>query len=96
MKGFQVPPAELEAVLRDHPAVDDAAVIGVPHKTNGEAPKAFVVLKKGHKVPSSEVCAFVKERVAEYKRIHDVTFVDSLPKSATGKILRRELKEKYT
>ncbi|KAI8432388.1 hypothetical protein MSG28_004791 [Choristoneura fumiferana] len=77
-------------------AVDDAAVIGVPHKTNGEAPKAFIVLKKGHSVPSSEVCAFVKERVAEYKRIHDVTFVDSLPKSSTGKILRRELKEKYT
>ncbi|KAI8432391.1 hypothetical protein MSG28_004791 [Choristoneura fumiferana] len=75
-------------------AVDDAAVIGVPHKTNGEAPKAFIVLKKGHSVPSSEVCAFVKERVAEYKRIHDVTFVDSLPKSSTGKILRRELKEK--
>ncbi|XP_073946402.1 uncharacterized protein [Choristoneura fumiferana] len=96
VKGFQVPPAELEAVLREHHSVDDAAVIGVPHKTNGEAPKAFIVLKKGHSVPSSEVCAFVKERVAEYKRIHDVTFVDSLPKSSTGKILRRELKEKYT
>ncbi|XP_063538470.1 uncharacterized protein LOC134747764 [Cydia strobilella] len=96
VKGFQVPPAELEGVLRDHPSVDDAAVIGVPHETNGEAPKAFIVLKKGHNVARSNICDFVKERVAEYKRINDVTFLDELPKNSTGKILRRELKEKYT
>ncbi|XP_063364701.1 uncharacterized protein LOC134653303 [Cydia amplana] len=96
VKGFQVPPAELEAVLRDHPSVADAAVIGVPHKTNGEEPKAFIVLKKGHEVLPTDICGFVKERVASYKRINDVMFVDGLPKSATGKILRRELKEKYT
>ncbi|XP_061717770.1 uncharacterized protein LOC133525519 [Cydia pomonella] len=96
VKGFQVPPAELEAVLRDHPSVADAAVIGVPHKTNGEEPKAFIVLKKGHEVLPTDISSFVKERVASYKRINDVKFVDSLPKSTTGKILRRELKEKYT
>ncbi|XP_063385015.1 uncharacterized protein LOC134671168 [Cydia fagiglandana] len=96
VKGFQVPPAELEAVLRDHPSVADAAVIGVPHKTNGEEPKAFIVVKKGHEILPTDICGFVKERVAPYKRINDVKFVDSLPKSSTGKILRRELKEKYT
>ncbi|XP_061716776.1 uncharacterized protein LOC133524678 isoform X2 [Cydia pomonella] len=96
VKGFQVPPAELEAVLRDHPSVADAAVIGIPHKSDGEVPKAFIVLKKGHEAQPGHICGFVKERVAVYKRIRDVQFVESLPKSATGKILRRELKEKYT
>ncbi|XP_063634769.1 uncharacterized protein LOC134805364 [Cydia splendana] len=96
VKGFQVPPAELEAVLRDHPSVADAAVIGIPHKAHGEVPKAFIVLKKGHDAQPGDISGFVKERVAEYKRISDVQFVDSLPKSGTGKILRRELKEKYT
>lgn len=96
VKGFQVPPAELEGVLRDHPSVDDAAVIGVPHETKGEAPKAFIVVKKGHTVAPSNICDFVKKRVAEYKRISDVMFLDELPKNSTGKILRRELKEKYT
>ncbi|XP_047998110.1 4-coumarate--CoA ligase 1-like [Leguminivora glycinivorella] len=95
VKGFQVSPAELEGVLRDHPSVDDAAVIGVPHQTNGEAPKAFIVLKKGHNVAPTNITDFVKERVAEYKRISDVTFLEELPKNSTGKILRRELKEKY-
>ncbi|XP_063547736.1 uncharacterized protein LOC134755164 [Cydia strobilella] len=95
VKGFQVPPAELEAVLRDHPSVADAAVIGIPHKSHGEVPKAFIVLRKGHEAQPGDIRGFVKERVAEYKRISDVQFVDSLPKSGTGKILRRELKEKY-
>ncbi|KAJ2951628.1 hypothetical protein O0L34_g13786 [Tuta absoluta] len=95
VKGFQVPPAELEAVLREHPAVADAAVIGIPHSQTGEAPKAFVVLKKGQTVPEREIKDFVKERVAPYKRIDDLTFLETIPKSGTGKILRRELKEKY-
>ncbi|XP_060804056.1 uncharacterized protein LOC106130304 [Amyelois transitella] len=95
VKGFQVPPAELEAVLRDHPAVNDAAVIGVPHPQNGEAPKAFVVLKPSQKVDTRDICVFVNERVAPYKKINDIVFLDSIPKSSAGKILRKDLKAKY-
>ncbi|XP_053608884.1 uncharacterized protein pdgy isoform X2 [Plodia interpunctella] len=95
VKGFQVPPAELEGVLRDHPAVNDAAVIGVPHPHNGEAPKAFVVLKPGQKADTQNICAFVNERVAPYKNIKDVVFLDSIPKSSAGKILRKDLKAQY-
>lgn len=94
MKGFQVPPAELEALLREHPSVNDAAVIGVPHPVNGEAPKAFVVLKKGKEVKAEDISQFVKERVAVFKRIDDIVFLDSIPKSASGKILRKDLKGK--
>ncbi|KAG6459991.1 4-coumarate--CoA ligase 1 [Manduca sexta] len=96
VKGFQVPPAELEAVLREHPSVEDAAVIGVPHSVNGESPKAFAVLKKGCQSPAEELCAFVNERVAPYKRIQHIVFLDSIPKSQSGKILRRVLKEQYS
>ncbi|KAL4715648.1 hypothetical protein ACJJTC_006227 [Scirpophaga incertulas] len=95
VKGFQVPPAELEAVLREHPAVNDAAVIGVPHHKTGEVPKAFVVLKPDQKVETKDISEFVKERVAPYKRIEDVVFVDTIPKNASGKILRKDLKAKY-
>ncbi|OWR42277.1 AMP dependent coa ligase [Danaus plexippus plexippus] len=95
VKGFQVPPAELEALLRDHPAVFDAAVIGVPHPTNGESPKAFVALRPGANVNTKELCDFVSEKVASYKRIDDVVILDSIPRSAAGKILRKDLKAKY-
>ena len=89
-KGLQVAPAELEALLITHPAVADAAVIGVPDEEAGELPKAFVV-RKGD-VTEDELMAFVAERVAPYKRIRSVQFIDQVPKSATGKILRRVLK----
>lgn len=95
VKGFQVPPAELEAILREHPSINDAAVVGIPHSTKGEAPKAFVVLKDGTNKAAKEISDFVNERVAPYKRIDDIVFVDSIPKSSAGKILRRELKQKY-
>ncbi|XP_052749582.1 uncharacterized protein LOC113510928 [Galleria mellonella] len=95
VKGFQVPPAELEGVLRDHPSVLDVAVIGVPHPTNGEAPKAFVVLKNGQNADTKDICNFVNERVASYKRLNDIVFLDSIPKSLSGKILRKDLKAKY-
>ncbi|CAF4831143.1 unnamed protein product [Pieris macdunnoughi] len=93
VKGFQVPPAELEAVLRDHPSVKDAAVIGVPHSSKGEAPKAFIVLKNDAKANVKDITSFVNERVASYKQVNDVVFIDSIPKTASGKILRKELKE---
>lgn len=96
VKGYQVPPAELEAVLREHPAVIDAAVIGVPHAVTGEAPKAFVVLKPGQTAEAKAISDFVKAKVAPFKRVDDITFLDSIPKTAAGKILRKALKDKYT
>ena len=91
-KGFQVPPAELEAVLRTHPAVGDAAVIPIPDPECGEVPKAFVVLKG--QVSCDALMAYVAERVAPYKKIRAVEVIDAIPKSPSGKILRRVLKQR--
>lgn len=94
VKGFQVPPAELEEILRDHPKVSDAAVIGIEHPKYGEVPRAFVVAKKGSEVTERELQEYVALKVSEYKRIiGGVQFIEAVPKSATGKILRRELKK---
>jgi 4-coumarate--CoA ligase len=92
-KGFQVPPAELEALLITHPAVADVAVIGVPDDEAGELPKAFVVLKPGAEASAEDLQEFVKGKVASYKQIRQVAFVDEIPKSASGKILRRMLRD---
>ncbi len=92
-KGFQVPPAELEALIITHPAVADVAVIGVPEIEAGELPKAFVVLKPGEEATDEDIKAFVKGEVASYKQIRLVEFVESIPKSASGKILRRMLRD---
>jgi acyl-CoA synthetase (AMP-forming)/AMP-acid ligase II len=89
-KGYQVAPAELESVLLTHPDVLDAAVVGVPHAEGGEAPKAFVVTSRP--VGADALMAFVAEQVAPYKKVRSVEFVDRIPKSPTGKILRRLLK----
>jgi acyl-CoA synthetase (AMP-forming)/AMP-acid ligase II len=91
-KGYQVAPAELEAVLVSHPKVKDAGVIGVPMEDGGEAPKACVVCDDG--LEAEELMAYVAERVAPYKRVREVEFVDEVPKSASGKILRRVLRER--
>jgi acyl-CoA synthetase (AMP-forming)/AMP-acid ligase II len=91
VKGYQVAPAELEALLLDHPLIADAAVIPVPDRESGEAPKAFVVTRGA--LSADDVRAFVHERVSHYKRLRDVAFVDSIPKSPSGKILRRVLIE---
>lgn len=88
-KGYQVAPAELEAVLLTHPAVADAAVIGVADEEAGEAPKAFVVLKG--EATGDEILAFVAERVAPFKKIRYVEIIQQVPKSSSGKILRRIL-----
>jgi acyl-CoA synthetase (AMP-forming)/AMP-acid ligase II len=88
-KGFQVPPAELEAVLLTHPAVADAAVIPVPDEEAGEIPKAFVVLKG--QATAEEILDFVAARVAPHKRIRMLETIDQIPKSPSGKILRRVL-----
>jgi acyl-CoA synthetase (AMP-forming)/AMP-acid ligase II len=91
-KGYQVPPAELEAVLLTHPAVADVAVIPSPDEEAGEVPKAFIVLK-GEATPD-EIMDFVAARVAPHKRIRRLEVVEEIPKSASGKILRRILVER--
>ena len=93
-KGYQVAPAELEAVALAHPALADVAVVRVPDEEAGEVPKAFAVLKPGEDATEADVIDYVAERVAPYKKIRRVEFVDAIPKTASGKILRRELMER--
>ena len=90
-KGFQVAPAELEALLLTHPAVADTAVIPSPDEEAGEVPKAFVVLKAGSEAAAEELMSFVAARVAPHKKLRLVEFIDQIPKSPSGKILRRVL-----
>jgi acyl-CoA synthetase (AMP-forming)/AMP-acid ligase II len=92
-KGYQVAPAELEALIVTHPAVSDAAVVGVPDQEAGELPKAFVV-PVGTDLDPDELIAWVGERVAPQKRIRLVEATDEIPKSPSGKILRRVLVER--
>jgi long-chain acyl-CoA synthetase len=91
--GFSVFPSEVEGLLYKHPAIAEAAVIGVPDSYRGEAPKAFIVLKAEYKgkVNEGEIIEWSKENMAAYKRPHVIEFCDELPKSAAGKILRRLL-----
>jgi acyl-CoA synthetase (AMP-forming)/AMP-acid ligase II len=91
-KGFQVAPAELEAILVTHPAVADAAVVPHSDPTAGEVPKAFVVLRAP--ATAAEVMRFVANRVAPYKRVRRLEFIEAIPKSPSGKILRRVLVER--
>jgi acyl-CoA synthetase (AMP-forming)/AMP-acid ligase II len=90
-KGYQVAPAELEALLLTHPAVADAAVVRRPDDEAGEIPKAFVVARPGAAVTAEELMAFVAERVVHYKRVRAVELVAEIPRSPAGKILRRTL-----
>ena len=93
-KGFQVPPAELEGLLLTHEAIADAAVIGIPDEEAGEIPKAFITLKPGSEATAEEIQAFVAGQVSTYKQIRLLEFIDVIPKSASGKILRRELRDR--
>ena len=92
-KGYQVPPAELEAVLVSHPKVRDAGVIAMQTEEGEEAPMGCVVV--GGEVEAEELLDYVAERVAPYKKLRRIEFVDEIPKSASGKILRRVLREQY-
>jgi long-chain acyl-CoA synthetase len=92
-KGFGIAPAELEAVLLEHPAVREAAVIGMPDPEAGEIPRAYVALREGQSISDADLMAFANERMANYKAIRQLVFVESIPKTASGKILRRELKD---
>ncbi|SDC36878.1 Acyl-CoA synthetase (AMP-forming)/AMP-acid ligase II [Geodermatophilus telluris] len=92
-KGYQVAPAELEAVLVNNPAIADAAVIGVKDADSGEElPKAFVVRAPGAEISEQEVMDYAAERLAPHKKIRAVEFIEQVPKSAAGKILRKDLK----
>ena len=89
--GFQVWPREVEEVIAAHPAVADVSVAGVPDEYQGEAVKAWVVVREGQRVTVDELRAFCRERLAGYKVPKYVEFRDSLPKTAVGKVLRRVL-----
>ncbi|XP_075512712.1 4-coumarate--CoA ligase-like 1 [Primulina tabacum] len=92
-KGFQVAPAELEAILLTHPSVEDAAVVGLPDEESGEIPAASVVLNSKAKESEEDIMNYVSSNVAGYKRVRVLQFVDSIPKSPSGKIMRRIIKE---
>jgi acyl-CoA synthetase (AMP-forming)/AMP-acid ligase II len=92
-KGYQIAPAELEALLMEHPSVMDSAVIPKRDDEAGEIPKAFVLVKEGQEVSTQDLMRFVEERVAPYKKVREIEFVEAIPKTPSGKILRRELIE---
>jgi long-chain acyl-CoA synthetase len=89
--GYNVYPREIEEVLYEHPAIQEAAVIGVPHDELGEEVGAAVVLKEGESVDEDELKSYVKDQVAAYKYPRKIWFTDELPKGPTGKILKREI-----
>ena len=95
-KGFQVPPAELEAVLLSHPDITDAAVVGLPDEEAGEIPVGYVTLRPGASTSPEEIRRFVAGQVAGYKQLRRLEVIDAIPKSPSGKILRRVLRDAAT
>ena len=95
-KGYQIAPAELEALLLSHPKIPDAAVIGVRDEDGEEIPKAFVVRLRMPAFSADDVMAFVAENVAPHKKVRRVEFIDVIPKSTSGKILRKDLRARET
>jgi acyl-CoA synthetase (AMP-forming)/AMP-acid ligase II len=93
--GVNIYPAEVEAVLHAHPAVMDAAVIGVPDAEWGESVKAVVQLRSGALATEADLIAFCDSRLAGYKKPRSVDFVDELPRDAAGKLLKRQIREPY-
>uniref|UniRef100_A0A804R324 4-coumarate--CoA ligase n=1 Tax=Zea mays TaxID=4577 RepID=A0A804R324_MAIZE len=91
-KGFQVPPAELEALLITHPEIKDAAVVSMKDEVAGEVPVAFIIRSEGSEISENEIKQFVAKEVVFYKRINRVFFTDSIPKNPSGKILRKDLR----
>jgi len=93
--GFNVYPSEVEQVIWSHPAVQDCAVIGVPDDKWGEAVKAVVELNAGQSVSADELIALCKDKLGSVKAPKTVEFVDSLPRSPVGKVLKKDLRAKY-
>ncbi|MFC4409607.1 class I adenylate-forming enzyme family protein [Chungangia koreensis] len=94
--GENVYPLEVEEVLFERPEILEAAVIGIPHEVYGEVPKAYIVLKPGQTLSEESVLDYCKERLAKYKIPTDIEFIDSLPRNASGKVLKTVLREKQT
>ncbi|MFS7899862.1 putative AMP-binding enzyme domain-containing protein [Helianthus anomalus] len=92
--GLEVAPAELEGILLGHPSVEDAAVVGLPDKEAGEIPGAHVVISKDAKESEEDIMKYVATNVAQYKKVRVLHFVDKIPKSPSGKIMRRLIKDK--
>jgi acyl-CoA synthetase (AMP-forming)/AMP-acid ligase II len=93
--GENIYPAEVESAMYGHAAVADVAVIGVPDDKWGEAVKAVVVVEPGQQCSAEELIAYARERIAAYKAPKSVDFVDALPRNPSGKILKKDLREKY-
>jgi len=92
VRGLNVYPVEIEIVLLKHPKIKEAAVVGMPDKFKGEVPKAFIVLKENETLPGSEVIKYLRKNLALFKIPKFVEFTKSLPKTATGKVLKRQLR----
>ncbi|KKT29105.1 hypothetical protein A3G55_01085 [Candidatus Giovannonibacteria bacterium RIFCSPLOWO2_12_FULL_44_25] len=92
--GYKALPSHIENAIRQHPDVADACVVGIPHKIMNEVPKAFVVLNAGRKVAPEEIMDFANPKLPKYEQVRSVEFIDKLPRNPSGKILRRELREK--
>ena len=93
--GFNIYPSDLEAKLREHPAVHEAAVVGVPSVEWGETPVAFVERAAGDATPAEDLRDWANRRVGRTQRLAALRFVDELPRSAIGKVLKRELRDGY-
>ena len=93
--GENISPEEVEDVLHSHPKIDEAAVIGVPDEEWGEEPRAIIVLKKDKQASSEEIIEYTRLRLSSFKRPRSVVFVDSLPRNPMGKVLKKDLREKY-
>jgi len=93
--GENISPEEVEDILYAHPKIEEAAVIGIADPDWGQEPKAIVVLKKGEAATPDEIMEFCRQRLSSFKRPRYVAFVDELPRTSTGKILKRILREQY-
>ena len=93
--GLNVFPTEVEEVLYTHAAVEECAVVGMPHAEYGEAVTAFITIKQGQACSEADLIGFCKSRIASYKAPKKIMFVDDLPKSPAGKILKREIRKSF-
>ena len=93
--GENIYPKEVENILYSHPAINEAAVLGVPDDDWGESVKALIILHEGKELTEAEVIAYCRQHLAGYKKPRSVEFVDDLPRNASGKVLKKVLREKY-